>query len=150
MKQLALLLVAAMAASQAGAEAADAGATPPRLLIVVAKSENLEANHYLWAAQIAANRLPGANKQVLEGGFSAAIAEASKNPSTVRGIVEIIFNVYSWDEDVTITCYSAAGKKLWRKKSSANMGGNEEYLARKMFERTLEKAEKMPACGSGQ
>lgn len=119
----------------------------PRILVVVAKAKDLEANHYLWAAEMAASRLQGKNNQVLEGGLAAALKEARENPGTVRGIVEIVVNVYAFDEDVRIGCFDARGKQLWRKKSSVNAGGSEEDLARKLFERTLEKAEKMPPCG---
>jgi len=118
-----------------------------RILIVVAKAKDLDANHYLWAAEVAAGRLPGKNKQVLEGGLAAAIREARGKPGTVRGIVEIVVNVYAWDEDVRITCFDPKGKQVWKKKSSVNAGGSEEDLARKLFERTLNKAEKMPPCG---
>jgi hypothetical protein len=122
-------------------------ASEPRILIVVAQSKDLDANHYLWTAEIAASRLPGENKQVLEGGLVAALREARAKPGSVRGIVEIVVNVYAWDEDVTIGCFDASGKRIWKKKSSANTGGSEEKLARNMFERTLQKAEKMPPCG---
>lgn len=124
-----------------------ASAQEPRILIVVAKVKDLEANHYLWAAEIAAGRLQGKNNQVLEGGLAAAIKEAREHPGTVRGIVEIVVNVYAFDEDVRISCFDAKGKQLWKKKSSVNAGGSEEELARNLFERTLEKAETMPACG---
>jgi hypothetical protein len=128
-------------------DAADSPTQGPRTLIVVAKSEDLEANHYLWAAEIAASRLQGKNNQVLEGGLAAALKESREEPGTVHAIVEIVVNVYSWDEDVQIRCLDTKGKVLWKKKSSANMGGSEEKLARNLFERTLEKAEKMPPCG---
>ena len=118
-----------------------------RVLIVVSKEADLEPNHYLWAAEIAAGRLPGDDNVVLKGGLAAAVMEARENPGTVRGIVEIVFNVYSWDEDVRINCLDPSGKQLWKKKSSVNIGGGEEELARKLFERTLEKAKKMPPCG---
>ena len=99
---------------------------------------------------VAAGRLPGGNNQVLEGGLAAAIKEAREKPGTVRGIIEIVLNVYSWDEDVRMTCYDPSGRQLWKKKSSVNAGGSEEELARKLFERTLQKVEKMPPCGSGK
>ena len=128
--------------------AAEAEPTAPRTLIVVAKSKDLDANHYLWAAEMAASRLPGNNNQVREGGLAAALKEAREGPGTVRGIVEIVVNVYSWDEDVRISCFDPKGKQIWKRKSSVNAGGSEEDLARKLFERTLEKAERMPQCGS--
>ena len=127
--------------------AADSGPQGPRVLVVVAKAKDLDANHYLWAAEMAAGRLQGKNNQVLEGGLAAALKEAREKPGTVRGIVEIVVNVYAFDEDVRIGCFDAKGKQLWKKKSSVNAGGSEEDLARKLFERTLEKAEKMPPCG---
>jgi hypothetical protein len=142
-----LAVIMALAASPLPVTMAQSAAPEPRVLIVVAKSKDLEANHYLWAAEMAAGRLQGKNNQVLEGGLAAALKESRENPGTVRGIVEIVVNVYSFDEDVRISCFDAKGKQMWKKKSSVNGGGSEEDLARKLFERTLEKAEKMPACG---
>lgn len=150
MKRFAILLAIVFTASVLVAQ--PRSETPPegsRILVVVAKSKDLDANHYLWTAEMAAGRLPGANLEVLEGGLAAALKEARQNPGTVRGIVEIVVNVYAWDEDVTITCFDSGGKRLWKKKSSVNTGGSEEDLARKLFERSLEKAEKMPPCGRG-
>lgn len=141
-----LALVLLLVASHVVA-AVDSAPQEPRVLIVVAKAKDLDANHYLWAAEMAAARLQGRNNQVLEGGLAAALKEAREKPGTVRGIVEIVVNVYAFDEDVRIGCFDAKGKQLWKKKSSVNAGGSEEDLARKLFERTLEKAEKMPPCG---
>ena len=138
-------LLPLVVASQVGA--ADSAPQEPRVLLVVAKAKDLDANHYLWAAEMAAGRLQGKNNQVLEGGLAAALKEAREKPGTVRGIVEIVVNVYAFDEDVRIGCFDAKGKQIWKKKSSVNAGGSEEDLARKLFERTLEKAEKMPPCG---
>jgi len=149
-KIYAILLFMMLAAAALNGQAAPEGAPASnRLLIVVAKAKDLDADHYLWAAEVAAGRLPGDNNQVLEGGLAAAIKEAREKPGTVRGIIEIVVNVYSWDEDVRMTCYDPTGRQLWKKKSSVNAGGSEEELARKLFERTLQKAEKMPPCGRG-
>lgn len=64
------------------------------------------------------------------------------------GIIEVIIDVYSFKEEVRISCFDPAGRELWKEKAKANMGGNEEALARKMFERALQKAEKhTTACG---
>jgi hypothetical protein len=144
-----LLSVALIASGSVAQASSDSSEQEPRVLIVVAKSKDLDANHYLWAAEIAASRLAGGSKQVLEGGLAAALKEAREKPGTVRGIVEIVVNVYSFDEDVRITCFDPVGRAIWKKKSSVNSGGSEEDLARKLFERTLQKAEKMPACGRG-
>jgi hypothetical protein len=148
MKQLFQLFVLALYIWCQDAGAAEASAEGPRVLIVVAKAKDLDANHYLWAAEVAAARLPGKNNQVVEGGLAAALKEVREKPGTVRGIVEIVVNVYAWDEDVRIACLDVRGKEVWKKKSSMNAGGSEEDLARKMFERTLQKAENMPECGS--
>lgn len=152
MKPYVIMLFMMLAgAAVLNAQAAPEGtSTSNRVLIVVAKAKDLDADHYLWAAEMAAGRLPGGNNQVLEGGLAAAIKEAREKPGTVRGIIEIVVNVYSWDEDVRMTCYDPSGRQLWKKKSSVNAGGSEEELARKLFERTLQKAEKMPSCGSGR
>lgn len=148
MKLLFALLPLVLTAGVSGAQVAPTAATEePRILVVVAQAKDLDANHYLWAAEVAAARLPGKNYQVLEGGLVAALREAREKPGTVRGIVEIVVNVYAWDEDVRITCFDTSGREIWKKKSSVNAGGSEEDLARKLFERTLEKAEKMAPCG---
>ena len=95
------LLSTPVAAQTEPAKATDS----KRVLFVVAKQKDLDANHYLWAAEMAAARLRGDNNQVLEGGLAAGLKEAREKAGTVRGIVEIVVNVYSWDEDVRITCY---------------------------------------------
>ena len=151
MKHYVIMLFMILAGAALNAQAAPEGTpTSNRVLIVVAKAKDLDADHYLWAAEVAVGRLPGGNNEVLKGGLAAAIKEAREKPGTVRGIIEIVVNVYSWDEDVRITCYNPSGRQLWKKKSSVNAGGSEEELARNLFERTLQKAEKMPPCGSGQ
>jgi hypothetical protein len=133
----------------AGAQAPEpspAQATETVVLVVTPKVKDLEENHYLWASELAAARLRGTTK-VLEGGLAGALRYSRENPGTVRGIVEIMIDVYSYAEEVRITCMDAAGRELWKEKARANMGGSEESLARKMLERALAKAEKRPACG---
>jgi hypothetical protein len=147
-----LLFAFALVYSVGHLAAQEPAATPApqatnRILIVVEKDKELEADHYLWAAEMAAGRLKGDTKEVIPGGLAAGLKEAREKPGTVRGIIDIVINVYSWDEDVRIACYDATGHELWKKKSSMNSGGSEEDLARKLFERTLKKAEEMPACG---
>lgn len=121
-----------------------------RVLFVVAQVKDLDANHYLWAAEMAASRLDGSHNEVLEGGLAAALKEARTNPGAIQGIVEIFIDVHSWQEEVRITCYDTGGRDLWKKRTRVNAGGNEEKLARNMFERVLKKIEKEPACGSGR
>ena len=125
--------------------------TPPanekKVLFVAAKIDKLEADHYLWAAEMAALRLKGPGK-VLPGGLEAALKVALEHPESVRGIVEIMVDVYSWREEVRITCFNAKGKSLWKEKAVMNTGGSEESLARRMVERAIKKAEDRPACGS--
>ncbi len=65
----------------------------------------------------------------------------------MSGIVEVMIDVFSYAEEVRITCMDAAGREIWKEKARANMGGSEEALARKMLERALGKTEKRPACG---
>ena len=85
--------------------------------------------------------------EVVEGGLAGALRHVRENPNSARGIVEVLIDVHSWNEEVRITCYDTAGRELWKEKVRANMGGGEESLARKMLERALKKAEKRPACG---
>ena len=126
-------------------------ATPQdRVLFVVSQVKDLDANHYLWAAEMAASRMAGDHNEVLEGGLAAGLKQAREQKGTVQGIVEISIDVHSWQEEVRITCYDSAGRELWKKRTRVNAGGNEEKLARNMFERVLKKIEKEPACGSGR
>jgi len=118
-----------------------------QVLVVAAAIQDLPENHYLWAAEMAAARLKGKNT-VMEGGLSGALRRSRENPGTTQGIVEIIIDVYSVNEEARITCFDPTGREVWKEKAKANMGGNEEALARKMFERVLTKAEKHPACTS--
>lgn len=127
-------------------EAAPSPAPEKVVLVVTAKVKDLEDNHYLWGAELAAARLKGATK-VIEGGLAGALRYSRENPGSVRGIVEVMIDVYSYAEEVRITCTDPAGREIWKEKARANMGGNEEALARKMLERTLDKAEKRAACG---
>jgi hypothetical protein len=117
----------------------------PVILVVASKVEDLPDDHYRWAAEMTASRLKG-NTDVLSGDFAAALKYSRENKGRVAGIVEIIVDVYSFDEDVRITCYDASGRRIWKEKVSVNMGGSEEALARKMVERAIAKAEKRPAC----
>lgn len=55
-------------------------------------------------------------------------------------------DVYSWREEVRITCFEPTGREIWKEKAIVNSGGSEEALARKMLERALRKAEKRPVC----
>jgi hypothetical protein len=116
------------------------------VLVVAAQAHELPENHYLWAAEMAASRLKG-KTSVLEGGLNAALRRSRENPGTTQGIIEVIIDVYSYKEEVRISCFDPAGRELWKEKAKANMGGNEEALARKMFERAIQKAEKHTACG---
>ena len=132
-------------------QALDEGAAAARpaektVLVVAAKIENLEADHYLWAAEMTAGRLKGPSK-VVEGGLVSALRYSRENPGTVRGIVEVVIDVYSYAEEVRITCLDPAGRPLWKEKVRANMGGSEEALARKMLERALGKMESHASCG---
>jgi hypothetical protein len=127
-------------------EPSQAQASEKLVLVVTAKVEDLDDNHYLWGAELAAARLKG-NTKVLEGGLAGALRFSRENPGAVRGIVEIMIDVYSYAEEVRITCMDAAGRQVWKEKARANMGGSEESLARKMLERALAKAEKRTACG---
>lgn len=127
----------------------EAPAAPPaekQVVVVAAKVPDLAEDHYLWAAEMAAARLQG-KPTVLEGGLAGGLRHARENPGTVRGIVEIMIDVHSWDEEVRITCYDTSGREVWKDKAKVNMGGSEEALARKMLDRALKKAEKRPACG---
>lgn len=117
-----------------------------QVLVVATEIEDLAKDHYQWAAEMVAGRLKG-KTTVLSGGLAGALRQARENPGTVRGIVEVMIDVYSWREEVRITCLDPAGRELWKEKAVFNTGGNEEALARKMLEKALKKAEKRPACG---
>ncbi len=122
--------------------------TADKLVIVVAaKIKDLDEDHYLWGAELAAARLKG-NLKVIEGGLAGGLRYTRENPGTVRGIVEVMIDVYSFAEEVRITCMDASGREIWKVKAKANGGGSEEALARKMLERALNKAEKRPVCGT--
>lgn len=125
-------------------------ASPPasdlQVLVVAAEIEDLAKDHYQWAAEMVAARVKG-KTTVISGGLAGALHQARENPGTVRGIVEVMIDVFSWREEVRITCFDPAGREIWKEKAVFNTGGNEEALARKMLERTLKKAEKRPACG---
>lgn len=116
------------------------------VLVVAAKIKDLDADHYQWAAELAAARLKGSTK-VVDGGLAGGIRFAKENPDVVRGIVEVMIDVYSFAEEVRITCMDPSGREIWKEKSRFNNGGSEEALARKMLERALDKAEKRPVCG---
>lgn len=116
-----------------------------QILVVAAKVDDLAEDHYQWAAEMAAARLKG-KTTVLSGGLAGALRHARENPGTASGIVEVMIDVYSWREEVRITCFDSAGREVWKEKTLVNAGGSEEALARKMLERALKKAEKRPAC----
>jgi hypothetical protein len=122
---------------------------PPekKVLFVAAKIEDQAADRYLWAAEMAALRMKG-KTEVLPGGLVAALQYSREKPGEVAGIVEIMVDVYSWREEVRITCFDNKGKSLWKEKAVVNTGGSEESLARRMVERAIKKAEDRPACGS--
>lgn len=132
--------------------AAQAGPATPtatgerQVLVVAAKVNDLAEDHYQWAAEMAAARLKG-KTTVISGGLAGALRHARENPDTAAGIVEVMIDVYSWREEVRITCFDRAGREVWKEKAIVNSGGSEEALARKMLERALKKAEKRPACG---
>lgn len=117
-----------------------------QILVVATEIEDLTKDHYQWAAEMVAARLKG-KTTVISGGLAGALRQARENPGTVRGIVEVMIDVYSWREEVRITCLDPAGRELWKEKAVFNTGGNEQALARKMLEKALKKAEKRPACG---
>lgn len=144
---VALLAALAALTLPGGAPAVEGEGNAPVILVVASKAKDLPPDHYLWAAELTASRIKG-NTQVLEGDFAAALKHARENKGAVAGIVEIIVDVYAWDEEVRITCYDPAGRQLWKEKVSVNAGGSEEALARKMVERAIVKAEKRPACAS--
>lgn len=121
-------------------------ATKQVVVYVAAKVKDLDEDHYLWAAELAAARLKG-EAEVLEGGLAGALRYSRENKGSVQGIVEVMIDVFSYAEEVRITCLDAAGRELWKEKARANMGGSEEALARKMLERALDKAQKRPGCG---
>jgi hypothetical protein len=81
------------------------------VLVVAAKIEDLEADHYLWAAEMTAARLKGPSK-VLEGGLVSALRYSRENAGTVRGIVEVVTDVYSYAEEVRITCLDPVDRHL--------------------------------------
>lgn len=118
----------------------------PAILVVASKIKDLPDDHYRWAAEMAASRLKGPTK-VLPGDFATALRYAREHKGQVLGIVEIIVDVYTFDEEVRITCFDPTGKRIWKESVSVNMGGSEEALARKMVERALNKSEDRPACG---
>lgn len=140
-------LAATLALAIAPAQHADDTARD-RILVVAAKIDDFPEDHYLWAAEIAAARLPGNTEVVEEGGFAGALRIVREEPGTVQGIVEIVIDVYRAFEEVVVTCMDPRGKKIWRKKSVVNAGGPEETLARNMLNRALNKAEKQDVCGS--
>lgn len=117
-----------------------------QVLVVAAKVDDLAEDHYQWAAEMTAARLKG-KSTVLSGGLAGALRHVRENPGTAMGIVEVMIDVHSWDEEVRITCFDSAGREIWKEKAVVNAGGSEEALARKMLERALKKAEKRPACG---
>ena len=132
----------------APATAEEATQDKPVILVVPGGVKDHPAAEYQWAAEMTAARIKG-NTQTLEGDLGAALKYARENKGKVAGIVEILVDVYSWDEEVRITCYDPVGRKRWKDKVSLNMGGSEEALARKMVERAIVKAEKRPACAGG-
>lgn len=117
-----------------------------QVLVVAGKVDDLAEDHYQWAAEMTAARLKG-KSTVLSGGLAGALRHVRENPGTAMGIVEVMIDVYSWDEEVRITCFDSTGREIWKEKAVVNAGGSEEALARKMLERALKKAEKRPACG---
>ena len=143
-RSLALCIIAAAAPVLAQAPA---GPTSERKVVVVAaKVKDLDVDHYLWGAELVAARIKGPTT-VISGGLAAALKQVREAPGTVRGIVEVLIDVHSWDEEVRITCFDTSGRELWKDKAKVNMGGSEEALARKMLERAIQKAEKRALCG---
>lgn len=143
-RSLALCIIAA-----AAPVLAQAPADPPserKVVVVAAKVKDLDADHYLWGAELVAARIKGPTT-VISGGLAAALKQVREAPGTARGIVEVLIDVHSWDEEVRITCFDASGRELWKDKAKVNMGGSEEALARKMLERAIQKADKRPVCG---
>lgn len=116
-----------------------------QVLVVAAKINDLAEDHYQWAAEMTAARLKG-KTTVISGGLAGGLRHARENPGAAMGIVEVMIDVYSWREEVRITCFDPAGREIWKEKAIVNSGGSEEALARKMLERALKKAEKRPAC----
>lgn len=116
-----------------------------QVLVVAAKVADLAEDHYQWAAEMAAARLKG-KTTVVSGGLAGALRHSRENPGSAMGIVEVMIDVYSWREEVRITCFDPTGREIWKEKAIVNNGGSEEALARKMLERALKKAEKRPAC----
>lgn len=135
------------ALSMAGQDAQGPVVAEPKVIVVAAQAKDLDENHYLWAAEMAAARLAG-KTDVLEGGLAAALRYSRENPGSVQGIVEIVIDVHTVFEEVRVNCYDPKGRLLWKKKTELNAGGSEEKMARNMLERALKKAEKQPACGS--
>jgi hypothetical protein len=142
--QLGWLVVAMLVAPE---RSAWANAKPParEVLVVAAAVEDRPEAQYLWAAEMAASRLKGSTR-VLPGGLAEALRYARENPGAVQGIIEVMIDVYSWKEEVRISCLDPAGRTVWKEKAVMNNGGSEEALARKMFERALKKAERRGAC----
>jgi hypothetical protein len=141
---LAILLVASSA--PALGQPVETPAAEPKVVVVAAKVKDLDADHYLWGAELVAARIKGPTT-VIAGGLAAALKQVREAPGTVRGIVEVLIDVHSWDEEVRISCFDTSGHELWKDKARVNMGGSEEALARTMLERAIQKAEKRPVCG---
>ena len=150
LRRILLLVVTFCGSPSLSAHLASAQGSPPeekQVVVVAAKVEDLAEDHYMWGAEVAAARLKG-KTTVVEGGLAGALRHVRENVGLARGIIEIMIDVHSWNEEVRITCFDTAGRVLWKEKAKANMGGNEEKLARNMLERALKKAEKRKACGS--
>lgn len=86
--------------------------------VVAVKVKDLAVNRYSWSAELAAARLKGATK-VLEGSLAGALRYSRENPGTVRGIVEIMIDVYSYAEEFRITTIPKRPEAAERKQDAA-------------------------------
>lgn len=122
------------------ANAAETG-PPTMVLVVAAKVKDLDADHYLWAAEIVAARLDG-EFEVLEGGLAGALRFSREHPGEAAGILEVLIDVHTVFEEVRITCFDTSGRERWKRKTELNAGGSEEKMERNMLDRVIEKIKK--------
>jgi anthranilate phosphoribosyltransferase len=76
--------------------------------VVAAKVKDLDADHYLWAAEVVAARLEG-DSEVLEGGLATALKFSREHPREVTGILEVVIDVHTLFEKVRVSCYDTCG-----------------------------------------